>query len=318
MSAATIHRLTALAAVAGPVVCIAAVVGLWIAPAATAGELAVAAAVAGSVAVALVVSVPLTAIADRRHEQLRPQRAGGAHRDAATDVAIGLGDPAPLLVVDDPDEEVVALRTTPREVVIVTAGAFELLTRREIVALAQARLAAVRDPWTRLATHGAIAWWALPFVLPSVAVVAALTGAVGATGAAVAGTAIALVAPRWPDVMRDRCADAVASWRTSDPGGLAGAIRRRSGLGRRHDDLPADPTRVERRSRLALPALDGGVMTTNVGTDRRRRQYAMQQAERLEAADRAIGMHLHVDESLVSGRDLRRRWSHLARPVEPV
>ncbi len=58
-------------------------------------------------------------------------------------------------------------------------------------------------------------------------------------------------------------------------------------------------------------------MTTDVGSGHRRRRYVLACITTLETADRAVGMREPVGLGLVSGQDLRRRWAHLGRPVDP-
>ncbi len=317
MAAQPTHRRAALAAATGSALAPVVVLGAWVVPAAGGGLLESVLVIAALAAMAgtLVVGVPVGVVADRVLLRLRPSLPSGRFHDVATDVTIGLGEPATLLVHADETADVLGLPATDREVVVVTTAAFDVLTRREIVALAAARLAAMRDPWCRLATNAALVWWGLRFALPVIAVAALLTGSAAAAIVALGVLATVLVVPRWPERVRDRCADAVAIRTAHDPGGLAGAARRLSGLGRRRDDLPASDLRRPRPTR-AVPRLAGGAMTTDVGSGHRRRRYVLACIATLEAADQAVGMREPVGLGVVSGQDLRRRWAHLGRPVD--
>ena len=316
MSAVSPIRWSALGAVVGPVGAFSVLLALLLVPATDGGLASTLAAIAVAVALpaTLVVTIPVRAVADRVEAEVCPALPSGRFHGVDADVTIGLGDPSSLLIRESPSIDVTGLPTTRRDIVIVTTGVFDALTRREVVALVGARLAALRDPWCRLATQGALAWWSLRFVAPF-----ALIGFVaGATTVGVVGVALLVavgLAPAWPERVRDRCVDLAAIERTTDPGGLAGAVRRVSGLGRRHDDAAIDPTASIRRPFLAMPRLAGGEMTVNVGLSKRRRHHLIRCLRLLAAADQQTGMVEPVGAEAATGRDLRRRWSQVARPV---
>ena len=246
-------RAPALAAFAAPVAGYGILLGSWLIPATSAGLLGalVAGAVALAVSVVLVATIPVRAIADLVESRLRPTLPSGRFHGAASDISVSLGASGHLLIQESPSFDVAGLPTSRRDVVVVSTGAFDVLTRREVVALASARLAALREPWCRAATLGTLAWWSLRFVLPF-----GLLGFV--FGAPALGIAAAALLPLvfvlgdrivW---LRDRCVDLAAIERAVDPGGLAGAVRRVSGLGRRVDDHAADPSSPSLRAARRL------------------------------------------------------------------
>lgn len=316
MSATSPIRWPALAAVAGPIGAYGVVLVLLFVPATDGGigSTFLAVAVAAALPAMLVVTIPVRAIADRVEAKVRPELPSGRFHGADADVSIGLGDPSSLLIRESSTIDVAGLPTTRRDIVIVTTGVFDTLDRREVVALVGARLAALRDPWCRLATQGALAWWSLRFVLPF-ALVGFVAGAPSVGVAAAALLVIVGLAPAWPERVRDRCVDFAAIERTTDPGGLAGAVRRVSGLGRRHDDAAIDPQARIVTPFFAMPRLAGGEMTVNVGLSKRRRHHLIRCLRLLAAADQQTGMVEPVGIEAATGRDLRRRWSQVARPV---
>ncbi|MEM9466826.1 MAG: hypothetical protein AAGA90_15745 [Actinomycetota bacterium] len=316
MSAATPIRQRALVAFGGPVAATGLALGVWLVPATSGGVAGkvLAGLVAVLVPIVLVVMIPVRAIADRVEAHIRPSLPSGRVHDAAADVAVALGDASSLLARESEAIDVTGLPTSRRDIVIVSSGAFEVLTRREVVALACARFAALRDPWCRLATQGALAWWALRFVLPF-GLLGFVAGAVPLGIVSVLLLFAVGLAPNWPTEVRNRCADMAAIERTVDPGGLAGAVRRVSGLGRRHDDLGVDPHAGRRRELLAVPRLAGGEMTANVGFDKHRRRHIIHCLRLLAAAEAQVGMVEPVGVEPASGDDLRRRWAQVGRPV---
>lgn len=316
MSAVPPIRLRALAAFAGPMLAYTIGLSAWFVPAVSGGVVDVVLAVLLAVAASavLVLTIPVRALADRIEAHIRPSLPSGRFHDAAADVTVALGDPGALLSRDSEVIDVVGLPTSRRDLVIVTTAAFDVMNRREVVALAAARFAALRDPWCRVATQGAFGWWSLRFVAP-LGLLGLVGGAPALGVASLVVLAAAVLAPGWAEQARNRCVDLAAIERTVDPGGLAGAVRRVSGLGRRSDDLDIDPALTPVHPLLALPRLAGGEMTTNVGFDGKRRRHIIECLRLLEAAEMRVGMAAPVGSAPASGRDLRRQWSQVGRPL---
>ncbi|MEM9203636.1 MAG: hypothetical protein AAGC53_18495 [Actinomycetota bacterium] len=250
-------------ALAGPVAAYSLVLIAWLGPAVndarSARALTVAFAVAVVAPVVLALALPLEALADRAFRRLATSPVGSASHPDAVEIALGLRDPRHLRLRATAAVDVIGLPTSAGPVVIVSTGALDAFDNAHLRALINARLTAMRDPWARLATHGALAWWALRFVLP-LAMSGFVLGAPSAALIAVGLFGVVIAAPTWPETLRELRADVVAIAHAPDRGSLGDALLH----------LPA-VTPVDESPLLAPPRLAGGRMTRNAGGRDQRR-----------------------------------------------